>query len=120
MLDPALLRGQLDATAARLAARGFDLPKVEIEALEAQRKSAQIETQELQDLRNTKSKVIGQLMGSIARLNAEEEFDQADFNKKQAEGLKVEVSGIGERLKATEHRLAEIQQKLADIALGIP
>ena len=31
MLDPALLRGQLDATAERLAARGYQLDKAAIE-----------------------------------------------------------------------------------------
>ncbi len=104
MLDPALLRGQLDATAERLAARGFSLPKAEIEALEAQRKSAQIETQELQNLRNTRSKAIG-----IAKSKGED-----------ASALLAEVAGYGDQLKANEHRLAEIQRKLADIALGIP
>jgi len=59
MLDPALLRGQLDAVAERLATRGFVLDKAAIEALEAQRKSVQTETQELQNLRNTSSKAIG-------------------------------------------------------------
>jgi seryl-tRNA synthetase len=32
----------------------------------------------------------------------------------------AEVAGIGDRLKANEHRLAEVQAKLAEIALGIP
>ncbi|HEV7491144.1 MAG TPA: serine--tRNA ligase, partial [Rhodanobacteraceae bacterium] len=104
MLDPALLRGQLDATAVRLAARGFDLPKADIEALETQRKSAQIETQELQNLRNTRSKAIG-----IAKGKGED-----------AAVLLAEVAGIGDKLRANEHRLAEIQHRLSDIALGIP
>jgi len=104
MLDPALLRGQLEATAERLATRGFDLDKAAIEALEAERKSAQIETQELQNLRNTRSKAIG-----IAKGKGED-----------ASALLAEVAGIGDRLKANEHRLAEIQAKLADIALQIP
>ena len=58
MLDPALLRGQLDATAERLAARGYQLDKAAIEAIEAERKTVQTETQELQNLRNTRSKAI--------------------------------------------------------------
>ena len=41
MLDPALLRGQLDSVAERLATRGYVLPKAQIEALEARRKAAQ-------------------------------------------------------------------------------
>jgi seryl-tRNA synthetase len=104
MLDPALLRGQLDATAERLAARGYQLDKPAIEAIEAERKAVQIETQELQNLRNTRSKAIG-----IAKGNGED-----------ASALLAEVAGIGDRLKANEHRLAEVQAKLASIALGMP
>ena len=64
----------------------------------------QTETQELQNLRNTRSKAIG-----IAKGKGED-----------ASALLAEVAGIGDRLKANEHRLAEIQATLADIALGIP
>ena len=104
MLDPALLRGQLDAIAERLATRGFVLDKAAIESIEAERKSVQIETQELQNQRNTRSKAIG-----IAKGKGED-----------ASALLAEVAGIGDKLKANEHRLAEIQAKLADVALGIP
>jgi seryl-tRNA synthetase len=104
MLDPALLRGQLDAVAERLATRGFVLDKAAIEALEAQRKSVQTETQELQNLRNTRSKAIG-----IAKGKGED-----------ASALLAEVAGIGDKLKANEHRLAEIQATLAEFALGLP
>ncbi len=104
MLDPALLRGQLDATAERLAARGYKLDKAAIEAIEAERKAVQTETQELQNLRNTRSKAIG-----VAKGKGED-----------TAALMAEVAGIGDRLKANEHRLAEVQAKLADIALGIP
>jgi seryl-tRNA synthetase len=104
MLDPALLRGQLDATAERLSARGFVLDKAALDALDAERKSVQTEVQELQNLRNTRSKAIG-----IAKGKGED-----------ASQLMTEVAGIGDRLKANEHRLAELQAKLAAIALGIP
>jgi seryl-tRNA synthetase len=104
MLDPTLLRGQLDATAERLAARGFVLDKPALEAIEAERKAVQTETQELQNLRNTRSKAIG-----VAKGKGED-----------ASALMAEVAGIGDKLKANEHRLAEIQAQLAGIALGIP
>ncbi len=104
MLDPALLRGQLDAVAERLAARGFALPKVQIVALEARRKAAQTQTQELQNLRNTRSKAIG-----MAKAKGED-----------TAALMAEVAGIGDQLKATEQALAEIQAELAAITLGIP
>jgi seryl-tRNA synthetase len=104
MLDPALLRGQLDIVADRLKTRGYILDKAAIETIEAERKSAQTETQELQNLRNTRSKAIG-----IAKGKGED-----------ASALLAEVAGIGDRLKANEHRLAAVQARLADIALGIP
>jgi seryl-tRNA synthetase len=104
MLDPALLRGQLDAIAERLRARGFVLDKAAIETLEAARKSAQTATQELQNLRNTRSKAIG-----IAKGKGED-----------ASALLAEVAGIGDELKSNEESLAQIQARLADVALGIP
>ena len=39
MLDPVLLRGQLEDVARRLATRGFELDSAAIEALEARRKA---------------------------------------------------------------------------------
>jgi seryl-tRNA synthetase len=104
MLDPALLRGHLAETAKRLATRGFKLDTATIEAIEAQRKRAQVETQELQNRRNTISKQIG-----IAKGRGED-----------ASALLAEVASIGDKLKANEQQLAEIQAKLAEIALGIP
>jgi seryl-tRNA synthetase len=104
MLDPALLRGQLDATADRLATRGYVLDKAALEAIESERKAVQTETQELQNLRNTRSKAIGAAKGKGEDVSA----------------LMAEVAGIGDRLKANEHRLADVRAKLASIALGIP
>ena len=103
MLDPALLRGQLHSVADRLRTRGYVLDTDAIEQLEAQRKSAQTETQELQNLRNTRSKAIGRPRRK-ARISA----------------LMDEVAGIGDKLKANEQQLADIQSRIANIALGIP
>ena len=104
MLDPALLRGQLDAVAERLAVRGYDLPKTQIEALEARRKAAQTQTQELQNLRNTRSKAIGMAKGKGEDTTA----------------LMAEVAGIGDKLKSNEQALTDIQNELSAITLGIP
>ena len=104
MLDPALLRGQLDSVAEQLAARGFALPKAQIEALEVRRKVAQTQTQELQNLRNTRSKAIGMAKGKGEDTSA----------------LMAEVAGIGDQLKANEQALSETQAELAAITLGIP
>ena len=104
MLDPNLLRGQLAVVAERLATRGYTLDAAAIESLEAQRKAVQVETQELQNTRNTRSKAIG-----IAKGKGED-----------TAALMAEVAGIAEKLKANEARLAEIQQQLATITLEIP
>ncbi len=104
MLDPALLRGQLDAVATRLATRGFTLDAASIEALEARRKAVQVQTQELQNLRNTRSKSIG-----MAKAKGED-----------TAALMAEVAGIGDQLKANEAALAEIQQQLAELTLRVP
>ena len=104
MLDPALLRGQLNDVADRLKTRGYVLDTAAIEQLEAQRKSAQTETQELQNLRNTRSKAIGQ-----AKAKGEDPARLMD-----------EVAGIGDKLKANEQQLADIQSRIANITLGIP
>ncbi|MBD8873819.1 serine--tRNA ligase [Rhodanobacter sp. DHB23] len=105
MLDPALLRSRLAETAARLKeTRGFELDVSAVESLEGERKRLATETQELQNLRNTRSKAIG----------------QAKARGEDTAPLMAEVAGIGDRLKANEAQLAEVRAKLADIALGIP
>ncbi|WP_108472919.1 serine--tRNA ligase [Rhodanobacter thiooxydans] len=105
MLDPALLRSRLAETAARLAeTRGYKLDVSVVESLENSRKQLAMETQELQNLRNTRSKAIG----------------QAKAKGEDTAALMAEVAGIGDKLKANEQALAEVQAKLAEIALGIP
>jgi seryl-tRNA synthetase len=104
MLDPALLRNHLADTAARLKTRGYALDVAAIESLEADRKRLATETQELQALRNSRSKTIGQAKvrgGDVAPIMAE-------------------VVGIGDKLKANEAALAEVQGRLSAITLGIP
>jgi len=105
MLDPVQLRTHLADTAQRLReARGFELDVSALESLEAERKSLQTRTQELQNLRNTRSKAIG-----IAKGKGED-----------VAPIMAEVAGIGDELKANEHALTELQQRLHGIALGLP
>ena len=59
MLNPKLLRQDIDLVAEKLLKRSFRLPKNQLMELEAQRKQIEIATQELQNERNTKSKAIG-------------------------------------------------------------
>ncbi|AFL72960.1 serine--tRNA ligase [Thiocystis violascens] len=104
MLDPRLLRTDLDRVAEQLARRGLILDKSRFEALEAERKSLQIAVQELQNQRNTRSKTIG----------------QAKASGQDIQPLLAEVSDLGERLKAADARLSEIQQEVGAISLALP
>src|SRR5699024_3067583 len=104
MLDPALLRSHLADTAARLATRGYQLDIAAVEALETERKRLSTETQDLQNQRNTRSKAIG----------------KAKAQGEDVAPLLAEVAGLGDQLNANEQALAEVKQKLADLALGMP
>ena len=104
MLDPALLRRELESTAARLAPRGVELDTARIARLDGERKEVQERTQALQHERNTRSKAIGR-----ARASGE------DIGP-----LLADVSRLGDELKAGEARLSELQAELESIALEIP
>ncbi|QYR53829.1 serine--tRNA ligase [Lysobacter soyae] len=104
MLDPQKLRTQITEVAAQLARRGYVLDVARIEALETERKSVQVETQELQNKRNTLSKSIGQLKAKGEDVSA----------------VMAEVGGIGEALKAGEMRLDALKADIESITLTIP
>src|SRR5690606_16187730 len=105
MLDPVLLRTHAADTAQRLReSRGFELDAAALDALEAERKAIQVRTQELQNLRNTRSKAIG----------------QAKAKGEDVSALLAEVAGFGDELKASEARLEAARGEIEAIALGIP
>ncbi|HAJ91860.1 MAG TPA: serine--tRNA ligase [Gammaproteobacteria bacterium] len=104
MLDPKLLRNDLEGTAQQLARRGFVLDTKNLQALEERRKSIQTQTQELQAERNSRSKGIG----------------KAKAAGEDIAPLLKEVEGLGEQLKAKEHELATLQEELNSILMGIP
>lgn len=104
MLDPKFLRAELAQTAERLATRGITLDVAAISALEEQRRVLQVETQELQNQRNTKSKAIGQAKG----------------RGEDIAPLLAEVDGLGAQLDAAKIRLDAILAELDKIALSIP
>jgi len=104
MLDPRLLRTELAEVATGLARRGLALDTARIEALEARRKALQIEVQELQNLRNTRSKAIG----------------KAKAAGEDVAALMAEVAAVGDRLKALDAELGALQEALRDISLGLP
>ena len=104
MLDPALLRRDVQATAARLAARGVELDTARITRLEDERKEIQGRTQALQHERNTRSKAIG----------------RAKSKGEDIEPLLADVARLGDELKSAESRLSELQAEIESIALEIP
>jgi seryl-tRNA synthetase len=104
MLDIQLLRGDLAGIAKRLADRGFSLDTAAFQALEAERKSVQVETQELQSRRNQLSKQIG----------------QAKAKGEDATSLMAQVNAQAEQLKTLERRLDDIQRRLNEFLLVIP
>ncbi len=104
MLDPRLLRNELETVAQQLARRGMQLDTAHISGLESRRKALQITTQELQNERNSRSKGIG----------------RAKAAGEDIKPLLAEVSDLGERLKAAEEELQSVQQLLREISLGLP
>ena len=109
MLDVLLLRKDLDSVIARLATRKNPQPYLNVEAfraLEAERKTLQMRTEELQAQRNQLSKQIGQLMGK--------------GEKEAAEAAKAQVAAFKDELDASAQRLESIQAELATLLLAVP
>lgn len=104
MLDPKLLRNEAEEIAAQLKRRGFELDLDLLAQLEQERKQAQLEAQELQTERNARSKNIGKAKAAGEDITP----------------LLKEIEDLGDRHKAAEVRLAEVLDKLNDVALGIP
>jgi seryl-tRNA synthetase len=106
MLDPKLIRNQLQEVAARLRTRGYELDVTRIESLESRRKSVQTRTEQLQAERNARSKSIGQakqrgediapLMADVDRLAGELENGKRELDAIQAEldGLMLSVPNL--------------------------
>jgi seryl-tRNA synthetase len=104
MLDPRRLRTNLEDVVSALAKRGFQLDTARYEALESRRKALQVETQELQNERNTRSKAIG----------------QAKARGEDIQPLREEVAQLGERLQQAEQALGGVQEELDQLLLEIP
>ena len=107
MLDINLLRRDLPAVVARLETRKNPQPFLDValySALEAERKTIQTSTEELQARRNALSKQIGQLKGKGADTTA----------------AMAEVAGIADALKAGAERLEAVQTELQALLMGLP
>lgn len=104
MLDPALLRKDLDSVVRRLASRGFTFPMDDFNSLETRRKSVQTETENLQAQRNALAKQIGALKS----------------RGEDASAVLAESQAIPGRLKVLEQDLSAIQTQLSDMLMSIP
>jgi seryl-tRNA synthetase len=104
MLDPKLIRNNADQIAEQLRIKGYELDVDQLSTLEAQRKQLQIDTENLQSERNSKSKQIGQLKAQ--GLSADE--------------VLAEVGSLGAKLDASKQQLKALQSELNSVLAGIP
>ena len=104
MLDIQQLRTNLDAVAEGLAKRGKPIDFAEFKALEAERKTLQTRTQDLQAQRNSLSKQIGMLKGK----------------GQDASEVMAQVGALGDELKASETRLGDLLDKFNAILATLP
>ncbi|MDO8988702.1 MAG: serine--tRNA ligase [Sideroxyarcus sp.] len=104
MLDIQTLRNDLAGVAARLAARGYVLDTAKFELMEAERKTIQTRTQELQAKRNSSSKLIG----------------QAKAKGEDTTAIMAEVGALGEELKQLEAKLPQLLAEMDAFLAVIP
>ncbi|CDG17260.1 serine--tRNA ligase [Xenorhabdus doucetiae] len=104
MLDPNILRNELDAVAEKLARRGYTLDVETLRQLEERRKVLQVETETLQAERNSRSKAIG----------------AAKARGENIEPLRQEVNQLGEKLDSAKAELETLQAEIRNIALSMP
>ena len=104
MLDPQVLRNDIEQVAKALTKRHYTLDITAFETLEEKRKAVQVKTQELQQQRNSRSKEIG----------------KAKAQGEDVQPLLDEVASLGDELKSSENELNEIQEELNEIVMGIP
>ena len=104
MLDPKLLRTNLDTIVEQLRIKKFDFDTKLFSSLEQQRKLLQVNTQQLQSESNIKSREIG----------------KAKAKGTDIQPLLDEVADLGKRLKQAETDLDELLAEVEELLLGIP
>ena len=104
MLDPQLLRKDLESVKTRLATRKFELDTALFIQLETERKELQGRTEELQAKRNQLAKAIGMKKGKGENADAE----------------LTESTGVNKELEGSATRLNALQGQIQDFVLGIP
>ncbi|MCF6235515.1 MAG: serine--tRNA ligase [Gammaproteobacteria bacterium] len=104
MLDPRLIRNELEETAQKLLKKGVTLDTSILAELEVKRKSLQVKTEQLQSERNKSAKSIG----------------KAKSQGEDVAPLLAAVADLGDQLKDAEASLVETQAALNEILMGIP
>ncbi len=104
MLDPLILRNDLDATAAALKTRGYTLDTAVYEALEARRKALQMGVESLQSERNSSAKAIG----------------RAKAQGEDIQPLLDSVAQLGTKLAAAESEFRVVREQQAAWLLDMP
>ena len=104
MIDPKLLRNNIEAVNLALAKRGVQLDVAEWAALEARRKELQSKTEALQAERNSGAKQVGQIKKAGG----------------DASEIMARMAAIGDEIKTAEVALAELQDELEAKLLSIP
>lgn len=107
MLDPILLRKDLQTVVDRLKSRGVDFDIARFNELESRRKAVQTETESQQARRNALAKQIGQLKGKGAP-------------EAEVQAVMAESQALPARLKALEDELAQTQAQLNDLLMSVP
>ena len=104
MIDPQLLRNDIDAVAAALSVKGHSLDVSAYQSLEAKRKSLQVEAEELQAKRNARSKEIGKTKAQGG----------------DVEALMREVNSFANRMKEAQSELEVVKEQLFAITDIMP
>ncbi len=108
MLDPKLLRSELNSIAQSLKIKGFELNFDDFLSLESQRKELQLKAEAVQQERNAYAKSMGKLIG------------QAKANGEDIEPLKAKGEALKKASTDADTALAEIQAQLDTLLQGIP
>jgi seryl-tRNA synthetase len=104
MLSKKQLRNNIESVEKALKKRNFSFDINKLTDLENKRKKNQVETQELQNLRNTQSKSIG----------------KAKAAGEDIAPLLAEVADLGDKLDAAKSELQTIQSQIDDIVMAMP